>query len=705
MAATTTPRSTSPRRRRGADSIAKNAVSTFASQMTTASLTAVLTLFLVRGLGARQYGLFALTIGMSQIAMALADFGISDSTSRFVAEHRGRDHGLAALVVDALKLKVVATGLFCALFAALASVIAGVYGSPELAWPLRGIALATFGQSTYAMLLGVSNSLGRAAINVRLVLVESLAEVSASVGLVLIGAGAAGATFGRAIGYGVGAAIAAQVVLRLSGYRRGTFWRPPDRATLRRVSGYAGPMFAIDVSYTVSASLSVLLLGAYVGSAASGVFQAPWKLITLIQYVGLATAYGVGPRLTRGPGQEPNVKALNAAIRALIGFQCLILAPAIVWSGPITRLLLGAGYGRSAGVLAALAPYVFFSGLAPLVTAAVSYAGEAGRRIPVSLATLALVAVGGVILIPRYGAVGAAIATDIAFGFYTLAHIWLCRRLLALRIRMLAWSLASGLTAAAAMGIVLDTVGTRHLSLLDWVIGGAEGLTAYATVMVLTREIRRVHIVRASALVDGLFRRSKPPGRPPTPPPKVPPQPRDGNVVARGLRNRMATMNPRPRPRGSDPSSPGLPPASQPPPWLSSRLSAVRAEEGGPGATTVKRHRNDEAAVQSEAISISDQDVVYEIVWRLDDTRGVFELRTRSSEVRDGLASEQSRSIAWGSRREPSPTREARGAHAALVDRLLDAGWRRAGTGETWFALRFRSPKSRRTGEDPHSRS
>jgi O-antigen/teichoic acid export membrane protein len=497
-------------RMRGPDSIVKNAVSTFAAQMTTASLTAVLTLFLVRGLGPRQYGLFALTIGMSSIAVALADLGISDSTARFVAEHRGRDDGeLGALVGDALKLKLVVTGVLCALFAALAPVIADLYGNPDLAWPVRGIALATFGQSTYAMVLGISTALGRAAVNVRLVAAESLLEVAASVALVLAGAGAAGAAFGRAVGFGLGAVIAAGVVLRVSGHGAGGFWHRPRRETIRLVGGYAGPVFAIDASYTIGASLSVLLVGAYLGSAASGVFQAPSKLIILIQYVGLSTAYGVAPRLSRGPDQEPNVNAMNRALRGLIGFQCLMLAPAVVWAKPITHLLLGSGYAGSAGVLAALAPYIFFSGLAPLVTTGVSYIGEARRRVPIAFATLVLVAVSGVILIPSHGVVGAAIATDIAFGFYTLAHIWLCRRLLELRIGMLAWSLACGLTAAAAMGLVLASVGTTHLTILDWLIGAAGGVAAYVGMLVFTSEVRGADIARATAEVSGFRARRK----------------------------------------------------------------------------------------------------------------------------------------------------------------------------------------------------
>jgi O-antigen/teichoic acid export membrane protein len=645
---------------RGPDSIIKNAASSFVAQMTTASLTAVLTLFLVRALGATQYGLFAVAIGVSTIAISLADLGISTSTSRFVAEHRGRDQELPGLIADALKLKVVLTGVACALLAALASVIASAYGDPQLVWPLRGIALATFGQSTFLMLCYITASLGRAAVNVRLVAFESVLEISASVALVLAGAGATGAAFGRAIGYVFGALIAAVIVLRLSGHPSAGFWVLPRRSTIRRVGMYARSTFAIDASYTLSSSLSVVLLGLYAGSTASGIFQAPAKLIVLIQYVGFSAANGVGPRLSRGPGQQPNVEALGRALRGLILFQCLALAPALVWATPITHLLLGRGYSQSADVLRALVPYIFFCGLAPLVTTGVTYMGEAGRRVPIALATLALVAVGGLILIPSHGVVGAAIATDVAFAFYTLAHVWLCRRLLQLRIRGLLWSLACGLTAATAMGIVLWSVGTKHLTVSDWLIGGLGGLAIYIAVLRVTRQIRREDIARAAAAIGARL------GRPQL-------GSGFGNSNARGNRS----------------------PAATPPAWL----NGFSADPGEPGPADAAALSQVSGAPPERPVTSGPRtDGMYQIAWRPKDDTGVFELRpVEAPDTRDpwsgaSAPTDPSPSVSWRWRIAPAPLPEARRAHDALVNRLLATGWRRAGTGDAWFAHRFQPP-------------
>ena len=73
----------------GADTITRNTAFALASQIATASFTAILTIVLVRVLGPEDYGVFALALSVASLVFLPADFGISQSTARFVAEHRG----------------------------------------------------------------------------------------------------------------------------------------------------------------------------------------------------------------------------------------------------------------------------------------------------------------------------------------------------------------------------------------------------------------------------------------------------------------------------------------------------------------------------------------------------------------------------------------------------------------------------------------
>jgi O-antigen/teichoic acid export membrane protein len=483
------------------DSIARNSAYSLLTQLTTATLTAALTVVLVRMLGPSEYGLFALALSVSSIALVAADWGVSFSTARFIAEKRDHLDDAGRLFVDGFKLKVLVAATACLLLAALADPIANAYGQPGLTWPLRGIAIATFGQSLMLMLMGTAIALGRVVANLRMVVIESVLEVSASLVLVVLGAGATGAAFGRAFGYAIGAAIGLALALRLIGRPSFDPRRPPSREAVRSVGRYASSLMVVDAAFTMSRNANVLLVGAYLGSAASGIFQAPNRLLVLLQYPGLAVANGVAPRLARRPGHEPDVAAFRAALRRLIAFQCVAIAPAVVWATPIVELVLGDQYLESADVLVALAPYVFLTGLGPLISNGVTYLGEARKRMPISVATLVITLVTLVTLIPAFGLVGAAVSIDVSYGFYCVGHLWLCKRLLGLSLRPLVLSLVRALTAAAAMAAVLFAVGTHDLSPVAWILGGGAALATYIGVLVISGEVTPRDMMRLGRAV------------------------------------------------------------------------------------------------------------------------------------------------------------------------------------------------------------
>src|SRR6185503_4211434 len=93
----------------GADTITRNAGFALASQIATASFTAILTIVLVRVLGPEDYGVFALALSVASLVFLPADFGISQSTARYVAEHRGQRERIAEVMADGLKLKFISS--------------------------------------------------------------------------------------------------------------------------------------------------------------------------------------------------------------------------------------------------------------------------------------------------------------------------------------------------------------------------------------------------------------------------------------------------------------------------------------------------------------------------------------------------------------------------------------------------------------------
>jgi len=175
-------------------------------------------------------------------------------------------------------------------------------------------------------------------------------------------------------------------------------------------------------------------------------------------------------------------------MRYLTILQAALIPPLLALSTPIVNLTLGSGYEESASVLRALTPFVFLSGIGTLVTLAVNYVGEARRRVPLAIVSALLVAGLNLVLLPKMGVVGAAVAMDVAFAVYALGHIWICHKTINLPLGPVIDSTVRCLFAAGIATAVLAAFGTESLSAFDWLVGGLAGIASYAAVLFLTRE-------------------------------------------------------------------------------------------------------------------------------------------------------------------------------------------------------------------------
>ena len=484
------------------DSIARNAAFALATQLTTALFTAGLTLFLARRLGPEEFGVFAVALGLGAILVLPADFGVSQSAARFIAERRGDAGAVSGVFRNALQLKLLTScGVAAALFLA-AGPLEDAFDAEGLDWALRGMSIAIVGQSLMQLIGGSFTALGRVALSYRMTLGESVVETAASVGFVLAGAGAAGAAFGRATGYIFGAALGALLAAGVIGFRRARAGQDPGVGR-RRIARYAGALLIVDAAYSLFNQIDVLVIGAVLSAASAGLFQAPLRLISFLYYPAYALTIGVAPRLARQDGVASDTAPFTKALRYVLILQCFMVVPVLVWAEPIIDLLLGDEYAKSAEVLRALAPFVFLSGIGALVTMTVNYLGGARRRVPIAVLAVVVNITLDLILIPEIGILGGAIGTNVAYALYVPAHLVLCVRMLELDLRPLLPTLLRALAAAAVMAGVLAAFGTGEVALGLLALGAVAATAAYAGVLLLTRELS---IAELAALPAGLRR-------------------------------------------------------------------------------------------------------------------------------------------------------------------------------------------------------
>lgn len=479
----------------GEDSIARGTALLFAAKVAGGVFTAALTLFLARKLGPAGFGLLALAMSVVALVELPSDFGVAVALPRFLAENRAQPKLLRELTADGIRLEVLGSLLVGGALAALAGPIADAYNQPGLAALLRILAISLVGQNFLFFFGGVFTAMRRQTPTLISSLLESATELTASVALVLLVGGATGAALGRAIGYAVGAVTAAVLAIRMLGV--GIL--PRSIATdghCRRIVSYAAPLWVVDSVFTLFTQIDVLLIGAFLTAGSVAFFSAPMRLAAVLQYPGYAIAGAVSPRLARSADVPPQVDAFNQAVGLLLVLMAAATVFTTVWATTIVHFTLGPGYGKAAEVLRALAPYVFLSGGAALVSTALNYLGGARRRVPVAIATLIVNVVLDLILIPSIGVVGAAIGTDVGIAIYVLAQFWFCAQMLGTPVYPHAITLMRCALAAAAMALTLYAFGTGPLSVPAAIGGGLAGCLVYLATLRLTVLAQRWLIAR-----------------------------------------------------------------------------------------------------------------------------------------------------------------------------------------------------------------
>jgi O-antigen/teichoic acid export membrane protein len=484
----------------------RNTLFSFISQLISAAFTIGLTLFLVRELGPTTYGVLALAVSVSTIVMLTSDLGLSRSAARFAAERAQDRLHAAAVLRTALGLKMISSTIGAVALALLAPVIADAYGIPALTLPLRLIAIAGVAQGIGALFLSWFEALGRISLGVRYALAESSIETTASVCLVLLGAGAAGAVGGRAIGFSAAAILAALLAARVVGWR--VLKNARGGVPARKIAGYGAPLILVDAVFALFDRADVLIIGAYLGSASAGIFDAATRILAFAGYPSLAVSAGFAPRLAHGRRSREDSALFLGALRYTILLYLLLSAVLFVWAEPIVDLALGEGYSEAEDVLRVIAPFLAVKGMGPVLASAANYLGEARRRVPVAASALLVNVVIDIVLVPEIGIVAGAIGTGVAFTVYVGGHMRICQPALEISFASLAPNVARGALAACVAGVALFAFGTSELSPLAWIAGPLVATFAYIGTLFLVRELHVDEVRAALRLVRPLLPRA-----------------------------------------------------------------------------------------------------------------------------------------------------------------------------------------------------
>jgi O-antigen/teichoic acid export membrane protein len=454
-----------------------------------------LVVVLARGLSDEQFGAFFVSVALFQILSNTAELGADTGFVRIIARHRalGRVVDTRRTIGVGLWPVLAVSAAFGALMFAFAPQLSDVFAEqapPRLLVPfLRVLGPLLPASAAFTVVLAATRGFGTMRPTVLIdKLLRAGLQVAIELPVVLLGLGGTAVALAWGGPYAVGLALA--VVWLLSLLRRAERAEAPSAprplgAIASQFWRFTAPRSLAGFFQVGMLWLDTLLIGALQSAVDAGRYGAATRFITVGAFANLAVIQVLGPKLSellargdRGDAQHV-YQVATSWLMTLIWPYYLMLA---VFS-PAFLGVLGKSDAETQAVLLILTlTMLVATGVGP-VDVVLLMGGRSSYNLANTVVALAANVVLNLVLIPRLGIVGAAIAWSVSIlvnNLAPLAQVWLLMRVhpfgpgspIAAGAALALFG-AGGLAARAAFGASLATAA----------LFGAIAAVAYAAVV------------------------------------------------------------------------------------------------------------------------------------------------------------------------------------------------------------------------------
>jgi O-antigen/teichoic acid export membrane protein len=216
-------------------------------------------------------------------------------------------------------------------------------------------------------------------------------------------------------------------VARHTGWRRGAGVARPSRALGREVLTYGVRGQIGGMITLLNLRLDFAVLGAMAGPAVLGAYAVASKYAELLRLPGTALTWVCYPMLAGMGAEEARQQARRLVTPALVA-NALAAAPFVLLAGPVIGLLYGRGFDAAVAPARVLVLGMLLGGAAGVASGYLYGRGRPGLNSWALGVGLAVTVVLDVLLIPSYGAMGAAFASTSTYLLADAALLVMLRR-------------------------------------------------------------------------------------------------------------------------------------------------------------------------------------------------------------------------------------------------------------------------------------
>ena len=438
------------------------------AQILTTILGAALILLLARLLGPDRYGLLFLTISILAFARIFSEAGVANSGARYISEYKERaPDQIPHILRISFGYNLVTIAVIVAVLISSRHYLAGLFDESELSVLLLYgslfVIFGTFVRYVRVMLQGLEQIELSATIHVLTI----FCRFFLAIGLVLLGYGVWGAFAGYIISFILVSMLGLGLVY-IQFYRTAGTSTPVEGTLRKRIAKYTAPLTATNTAKALDLHIDTILIGFFLTPISVGYYVLGKQIAQFLETPAYAVGFSLAPTFGTEKARD-NVQRSSYIYETSLVYSLLVYLPAsvglVLVSEPTIRYVFGTAYLGAVPVLQVLALYIIFRAMTTITENSLDYLGRARARAVIKLPTVGLNIVLNILLIPRLGVVGAALATVVSYGFFTLATMYIMQTELDLRIRYLGRQTAKIIAITAIMAAVV-ALGLQFVSSL-----------------------------------------------------------------------------------------------------------------------------------------------------------------------------------------------------------------------------------------------
>ncbi len=412
-----------------ADRISRGVSASFGANLIDTLANSLLIVILARYLMTpEEYGLFFYALSIIGVVAIFGTLGLPSSAGRYVTEYGEVDRDQVRYVIRSSLWTLLLLSLGVGLAVSAGSpLIADYLDEPGLAPVLVfGIGYIVF-QSLRKLLVSVFQGLNRVDLSALVSALSAIVRFVFVIALVGLGFGAAGAFLGYIIGFAVATAVGGVVL-----YRR--FYRTYDPSVardsdlVRRLLEYSVPLTATRGATVLDKRVDTILVGALVNPVAVAYYtvgkQVAQVAVTPATSLGTTISPTVGEQKA-GDNRERAARIYERSLEAVLILYIPAVAGLFLVADPLVRHVFGPDYVGGVIVVQIFSVYVLVNSISRITSDGLDFLGRARHRAIIKT-TMAVANFGlNLLLIPEFGAAGAAVATVITHSGYVFTNVFI----------------------------------------------------------------------------------------------------------------------------------------------------------------------------------------------------------------------------------------------------------------------------------------